>query len=265
MKALLSGPNGNLGDQIQKFADFKVQPIHRGEWEDYSSKSLAGFHTFIHCAYDLKNTIHEQPAKVIDSNLLTTMKALEICKENNIPNFLFISSCSVYGHSSKTTESTACNPITINGLTKLLNERIILSFCKENKIKPIILRAFNSYGGNDEFSIISKLIKASKSGETFKLYNGGLAERDFIHITDLAKIVCQFSITPPEPSIMNIGTGESTRIINIVKYFEKKFGKFKIESRKNLEEVAFSRADITKLKNEIEFKFLNIYECIDCL
>ncbi|MCF8057810.1 MAG: SDR family oxidoreductase [Bacteriovoracaceae bacterium] len=265
MKVLLSGPNGNLGSQIKKHAQFEILPIHREEWESFTRMDLYEVDFFIHCAYDLKNLVQENPSKVLDSNVLSTMKALEICKKNKIKNFLFLSSCSVYGHSSKTTEDTICNPVTINGLTKLLNEKIILSFCMENEINPIILRAFNSYGGKDEFSIISKLIDSYKKDKTFKLFNDGFAERDFIHVSDIAKVVCQLCLTPPTTSILNIGTGEAIRIIDVVKCFERKFGNLKIEKLSSIDEAIYSRADIRKLKAEVDIDFVNVFDFIESL
>lgn len=41
------------------------------------------------------------------------------------------------------------------------------------------------YGGNDNFSIISKIIKAYKNNEEL---NNGNAIRDFIHIEDVVDI-----------------------------------------------------------------------------
>ena len=44
------------------------------------------------------------------------------------------------------------------------------------------------YGGNDEFSIISKIINVYKDNSILNLVNNGEGIRDFIHINDVIEI-----------------------------------------------------------------------------
>jgi nucleoside-diphosphate-sugar epimerase len=265
VKVILSGAGGNLGKHIKMRADFEIVPVDRNGWEALE-KSETTADAFIHLAYDLKKNLFDAPDEILDSNLISTMRALRFCKASKIPKFIFLSSCSVYGHSSRTTEDVPCSPVTVNGLTKYLNEKIISEFCRHAGIKSVVMRAFNSFGGDDQFSVISKLLKAVHSNSKFTLYNNGLGERDFIHVDDIARVACHFVQNDAKHEVINVGTGKSTRIIDIVTEVEKVTGKkIAIEHKKNEPEVEYSRADISRLKEEVDFKFKDILEFIRTL
>ncbi len=264
MKVVLSGPNGNLGKHIIKNADFDVFPIGRNDWSNIGDK-IQNASVFIHCAYDLKKSLMEVPDEVMDSNVISLMKALRTCKENKIKKFIFISSCSVYGDSSKTNEQLQCNPITINGAIKSLCEKIVIEFCAKNEMNYLILRAFNSFGGDDQFSVISKMIKSKKYSQPFTLYNGGLAERDFIHVEDVSKVVCHFCKNESQYKIINVGTGYSTRIVDIYNAFTTKFGGIEVNQEINKDEIDYSRADSKRLESELKIQFINVIDFINNL
>jgi nucleoside-diphosphate-sugar epimerase len=115
----------------------------------------------LHAASDLKTPVTHHPAAVLDANLMTTMRLLEACREHGVTKFAFISTCAVYGENVDTSEDAPCCPVTINGITKLLNERIVQAFCAESGIDCQIYRVFNMYGGNDRFSILRLKIESS--------------------------------------------------------------------------------------------------------
>ena len=122
MKVLLTGASGNLGQHIQKCADFEITPLTRDNASQLEKVFTPDHDIIIHCAYDLKKKLKDEPTQILESNILLTAKLLEQAKKNKCKKFIFISSCSVYGHSSKTDELTPCAPVTLNGQTKLFNE-----------------------------------------------------------------------------------------------------------------------------------------------
>jgi len=60
-------------------------------------KISSGIEVIIHAASDLHTQVADSPASLINSNLLLTTKILEMAAKYNIPRFIYISSCSVYG------------------------------------------------------------------------------------------------------------------------------------------------------------------------
>lgn len=262
MKAILTGAEGNLGKRILEHAGFDYLPVSRGTWNRLNDTPRAQYQTLIHCAYDLKNDINERPDVVLDSNVVSTGKALRVCREKSVRKFVFISSCSVYGDSSNTAENRPCQPVTINGFTKLFNEELVKSFCTANGIDYLILRAFNSYGGDDEFSVVHKLIACAKQHRPFTLVNDGTAERDFIHVKDLARIVCDLAAMDVSNEVVNIGSGRSVRVIDLVKAVEAKFGPVTLSHVFKANEPVYSRANIDKVSNILSPKAMDVFDFI---
>lgn len=262
MKAILTGAEGNLGRRILEQAKFECLPVSRGTWSALNDIRAAEYQALVHCAYDLKNDINVRPDLVLESNVVSTGKALRLCKEKRIPRFIFISSCSVYGDSSNSTEDKPCIPVSINGFTKLFNEELIKSFCDANAIDYLILRVFNSYGGDDQFSVVQKLVSCARSKRRFTLVNEGIAERDFIHVADVARVVCELAAMPLKREIINVGSGKSVRIIDLVRAVEAKFGKISIVDQQRPGEAIYSRANIDKLKRLVSLQAIDIFDFI---
>jgi UDP-glucose 4-epimerase len=90
----------------------------------------------------------------------------------------------------------------------------VSQFCSAEDIDYTIARVFNMYGGNDEFSIVSKIIKAYKNQQSISLINDGNAIRDFIHINDVVEAY-KIILTSSDIDVVNVasGQGKSVRII----------------------------------------------------
>lgn len=261
-KIILTGASGNLGQSLVKYTDSNLLKINRSNWSELHNIASEEYDSVIHCAYDLKKDFNEFPDEVLDSNIISTAQLLRISKEKKIKNFYFISSCSIYGESSNSSEEKPCVPITLNGHTKAFNEEIIKNFCLANDINFVIFRAFNSYGNDDHFSVVQKIINCSKENKVFNLKNEGIAERDFIHVDDIAKIVLQLIEKNLHNEIINIGSGNSVKIIDLINAIEQRFGRIQINHQTNGNETVYSRANIKKLKNLIAYECKNIFDFI---
>ena len=97
---------------------------------------------------------------------------------------------------------------------------MIKNFCTEKKIDYTISRLFNMYGGNDKFSIISKIFLAIRFNKELMIVNNGNSIRDFIHIDDVVNIYIKL-LDIKNIRILNIGTGVGRSIKSIIKYFKK--------------------------------------------
>jgi len=237
--------------------------VGRADWSSLPDLLASGVDAVLHTAWDLKTPVTEHPQAVLDANLMTTMRLLESCREHGILKFGLISTCAVYGESTDTSEDADCCPVTINGITKLLNERIVQAFCAEAGIECQIYRVFNMFGGADRFSILSHLRNALDRGAPFRLNNGGVAQRDFIHVDDVARIVMAL-IPMSLPDVhMNIGTGRATQISDIVSLVQRHHPQLRIE-RTSVEEVESSRADIGRLSSTLgQQRFIDVMDFVD--
>ena len=85
-------------------------------------------------------------------------------------------------------------------------------------------RLFNMYGGNDHFSVISKIIHAIKNDYPFSLSNNGSSIRDFIHIDDVVKIY-KLMLNLNHRGVTNIASGIGTSTKQIINIAEKSYKK----------------------------------------
>jgi len=260
MRVLLTGAGGNFGQQFQRIADFELVPLCRGEWNLLDEK-LQSIDVVVHAASDLRSVVSEEPAQLMDANLMITMRLIEAMRDQKIPRLVFLSSCAVYGDSVQTLEDSNCNPVSINGMSKQLNEEVIRIFCEKHHIKCEIYRIFNMYGGDDHFSVLNHLQQSTLDRRQFVLRNQGLAQRDFIHVSDVTRVIASLLKQEVPFTHINIGTGVATRISDLLALALEQYPNIRIIDE-NVEEPEYSRADITRLKSMLDVNFVNVEDFV---
>ena len=264
MNILLTGAEGNFGSefckQVRDNNAGRVTLVGRGDWDDIDQK-MASAEVVVHAASDLRTSANAEPYRLLDSNVMSTATLLESARRQRVKRLVFLSSCAVYGEDMRTGEDSLCCPITINGISKHLNEKLIAEFCQANGIEYQILRVFNTYGGQDRFSIFSKLKHALVSGSVFTLNNEGRMQRDFIHVRDVAAIVLSLSTVDIKYTHMNIGTGIATKISKLVDMVAAQFPGLVIQPGVT-REAEYSRADTTRLREYWGGNFVRVEDYI---
>ena len=151
-----------------------------------------------------------------------TSKILNYCLTGNIKinKIIYTSSAAVYGDNKCSVETDELKPSSLHASLKVSNEKLIEKFCVDNKIDYTIVRLFNMYGGNDEFSIISKILLAIRKNKELTITNNGNSIRDFIHVQDVADIYVKL-IDIKNVRVLNIGTGIGKSVKNIIESFKK--------------------------------------------
>ena len=263
MNILLTGPEGNFGSEFLRQASkshVQVASVGRGDWVQIGDK-LASADIVVHAASDLRTSASAEPSRLLDSNVMSTALLLEAARDQRVKRFVFLSSCAVYGEDMRTEEDSLCCPITINGISKHLNEKLVAEFCGANDIQYQILRVFNSYGANDRFSIFSKLKRALQTKSAFTLNNDGRMQRDFIHIADVASVVLNLAAIRISHTHLNIGTGVATKVSTLVDKVAEQFPQLKVQ-RGLTQEAEYSRADTTRLREFWTGDFIRIEDYI---
>jgi len=264
MNILLTGAEGNFGSEFRRQTDAKddvcVIPVGRDDWASIHEK-LASCDVVVHAASDLRTSASIAPSRLLDSNIMSTARLLEAAHQQRVKRLVFLSSCAVYGEDMRTAEDSLCCPITINGMSKHLNEKLVAEFCSANRIEYQILRIFNSYGGDDRFSIFSKLKRALQTNTPFTLNNDGRMQRDFIHVADVASVVLNLTDTNIAHTHLNIGTGTATKISTLVEMVAAQFPQLVVR-RGLTQEAEYSRADITRLREFWTGDFIRVEDYI---
>ena len=192
---------------------------------------------------------------------MSTATLLEASRQQRVKRLVFLSSCAVYGEDMRTNEDSLCCPITINGISKHLNEKLVAEFCSANGMEYQIVRVFNSYGGDDRFSIFSKLKRALQTNTPFTLNNDGRMQRDFIHVADVVSVVLNLSATRSAYTHLNIGTGVATKISTLVDAIAAQFPQLVVK-RGLTQEAEYSRADTTRLREFWTGDFIRVEDYI---
>lgn len=158
----------------------------------------------------------------IMNSIGVTSKILNYCLTGNIKmnKIIYTSSAAVYGDNKCSVETDELKPSSLYASLKVSNEKLIEKFCVDNKIDYTIVRLFNMYGGNDEFSIISKILLAIRKNKELTITNNGNSIRDFIHVQDVADIYVKL-IDIKNVRVLNIGTGIGKSVKNIIKSCKK--------------------------------------------
>lgn len=184
----------------------------------------------------------------ISSSVLSTSIVLDYFVGTNINKIIYTSSSSVYGNNILCKESDQLSPMNLQASLKVANEKLIEIYCINNGTDYTIARIFNMYGGDDKFSVVSKIISAYKSKSNLTIVNNGNAIRDFIHIDDVVSIYLGLLDTK-SIHILNIGTGFGSSIKNILDFLSNNGIKIEIQNIYK-DELRVSTAD-NRLLSEI--------------
>ena len=147
----------------------------------------------------------KKPNKYKRINIDGTKRLLLSINNSNVKNIIFSSTCAVYKDGlDRVSENSKLKPTSVYGKTKLIGEKLIKKFCKRNRINYGILRFFNVAGasptgkigqinkGDQLFKNLS--LELNKRYPVFKVYGDdyntkdGTCIRDYIHVSDIAKI-----------------------------------------------------------------------------
>ena len=147
----------------------------------------------------------KKPNKYKRINIEGTKRLLLSINNSNVKNIIFSSTCAVYKDGlDRVSENSKLKPTSVYGKTKLIGEKLIKKFCKRNRINYGILRFFNVAGasptgkigqinkGDQLFKNLS--LELNKRYPVFKVYGDdyntkdGTCIRDYIHVSDIAKI-----------------------------------------------------------------------------
>lgn len=165
-------------------------------------------------------------------NFKASVELAQLAKEKGVKQFIFASSCSVYGKglADVVTEESPINPVSIYAESKANAEKEILSLADGN-FHPVAFRQATLYGWSHrmrfDLAINLMSLHAFSKGKIF-IWGGGEQWRPFLHVEDAADAMVHCLNIPSEKTsgkIYNLGsTKDNFKIIdlaNIVKKFVK--------------------------------------------
>ena len=259
----------------------------------------------IHLASQISIPISEKHSSYyFDQNVTGTAILRDyLIKNNNIKKVILVSSRAVYGEGPyicqnqclveldtlirklkrnvgwdfkcKTCDSLLINcntqetfypkPISIYGLTKFMQEQLLLNSKQHCDFELVIFRLQNVYGpgyirNNADVGILNLFCEEILNNKQIGLYEDGRQTRDFIFIDDVVKIICKTvmenTFKNASKIILNVGSGERISLIDAVKriaHLANSELNYKITHKHRIGDIRHSTADISKLLEVIHW------------
>ena len=188
-----------------------------------------------------------KPLMYYRNNIVGLLNLLDAAKENEVDNFIFSSSCTVYGQADNLPidESAPIKKAESSyGKTKQMGEEILEDFSNAFNRKVISLRYFNPIGAH-ETALIGELPKgvpnnlipfvtqtAAGIREALSVFGDdyptrdGTAIRDYIYVVDLAQAHVKAlkrlleNKNKENCEVFNLGTGTGSTVLEVINAFE---------------------------------------------
>ena len=249
----LSNSTENVLEGI--FAITNVKPV----FENIDLRDKKSVQQFFKKYLDIVGVIHFAASKAVgesvanpllyyENNVNTLIYVLQELQERKFANFIFSSSCTVYGQAEKvpiTENALLQKAVSPYGNTKQIGEDIITDVANVTNINAILLRYFNPIGahksayiGELPIGIPQNLVPyITQTGfglrQELSVYGNdyptpdGTCIRDYIHVVDLAKahvIALERLINNKnldKVEIFNLGTGTGSSVLEVINSFER--------------------------------------------
>lgn len=253
MRALVIGGNGFIGSHLvdelvfhghqvrvfdrspEKFRSPLTQVDYR--LHDFSdtlalAEALEGVDVVYHLlSTTVPSTSNLDPVVDIESNLVGTVRLLQMMVQKGISRIVYLSSGgTVYGvpKVDPIPETHALNPICSYGVVKVAIENYLFMFQQLYGLRPAILRPSNPYGERQGHGgvqgVIGTFLHKIRNDEGIEIWGDGSVVRDFIHVADLAEL-CRMVGDRDVCGVFNVGSGNGHSIVEILDVIKAVSGK----------------------------------------
>ena len=272
-------------------------------FENIDLREKAAVQNFFKKYTDISGVIHfaaskavgesvENPLLYYENNISALIYMLQELTKLTSSNFIFSSSCTVYGQAEKmpiTEDAPIQTAMSPYGNTKQIGEEIITDTSKVSALNAVLLRYFNPIGAHESAEIgelplgvpqnLVPFITQTAMGlrQELSVYGNdyptsdGTAVRDYIHVVDLAKahviamkrLLDKKNIDSVET--FNLGTGKGSSVLEVIQSFEKVSGQklnYKIVGRRE-GDITEAYAKTDKANNILGWKATSSLD--DCL
>lgn len=188
-----------------------------------------------------------EPLKYFQNNIISLLRIIAACRDHNIPNLIYSSSCTVYGSPDQlpVTEQTPIKEAeSPYGMTKQMGEEMIRASISSLEMSAIILRYFNPAGAHESGlmgesptniaqnlvpiiteTAIGKRTQLNVFGDDYPTRDGSCI-RDYIHVMDLAEahtLAMQRLLNNKGSGLLdtyNLGTEKGVTVLEAIHAFE---------------------------------------------
>ena len=236
------------------------------------SQITTPFDLCIHAASFNEHFLEDYAKKALLINTLGTRNLLEALCVHGVKKFIYMSTFHVYGaNAGLITEETPLFPKNDYATTHLCAEYYVKQFAFTCKLDYTIFRLTNSYGcplnikTDKWYLVLNDLVKSAHEYGKITLKTNGKAQRDFIWMGDVCRIV-EASLSFQESATYNLSLGKSFKIIDLAKMvknvYEKRYAQIITIEMNEHDKVSYAPLCVsnTKLKNSLDIKLNDQFE-----
>lgn len=180
---------------------------------DITKEDLRGFDAVVHLAAISNDPLGSMSEEEVYGPTEAYAEAIAtICKKNGM-DFIFTSSCSVYGAGSGelTDENGPAVPLTPYARNKIAIEKRLAALA-DDSFNPIALRFSTAYGLSSRMRfdiVINMLVGMAVAKKKIVLNSDGIAWRPFIHVEDMAHTIERALVREKAPGLTILNAGRT--------------------------------------------------------
>lgn len=179
----------------------------------------------------LPKTSNDNPVYDVETNLVGTLRLLDIVRRHAVRKFVFLSSGgTVYGvpETIPIPEDHPTNPLVSYGITKLAIEKYLHLHHILHGLDYCILRVANPFGEWQRVSaaqgLVAVFLHRALCGKAIEIWGDGRVVRDYIYVGDVADALIRAIYYRGDERIFNIGSGEGRSILDVLSAIERLTG-----------------------------------------
>lgn len=201
----------------------------------------------------------QDPFLYEEVNVRGTLNMLELARRNEVKNFVYASSSSVYGECTTLPFSETLKldaPISPYAASKKANENYAFTYSHLYGLPTTGLRFFTVYGPSGRPDMAPFLFtKWIDEGTPVKRFGDGTTKRDYTFIDDIVSGVVASLETPSLHEVFNLGNTNPVQLNDFIAIVEKELGKKAIiqEYPMQMGDVSCTYADISHAQKILEY------------
>ena len=196
-----------------------------------------------------------QPELYAETNINGTLNLLELARRNNVNQFVFGSSSSVYGINAKvpfSEDDPIRQPISPYAATKAAGELLCHTYSHLYGIRCICLRFFTVYGARQRPDLaIHKFARLMTAGKPIPGFGYGTTRIDYTYIDDIiAGVLASIDYDNSDYEVINLGESQTVELRELISLLEKSLDRHAIVERLPAQpgDVPQTFADISKAR-----------------